>query len=63
MLNATVTSQSRLQTPQQFREIIVKTLNNGATVKLSDVARIELGAKAMPRSAGSTSIRVPVSPS
>ncbi len=45
MLNATVTSQSRLQTPAQFREIIVKTLNNGATVKLSDVARIELGAE------------------
>jgi len=45
MLNATVTSQSRLQTPEQFRAIIVKTLNNGATVKLSDVARIELGAE------------------
>jgi multidrug efflux pump len=45
MLNATVTSQSRLQTPEQFRQIIVKTLNNGATVKLSDVARIELGAE------------------
>ncbi len=45
MLNATVTSMSRLQTPEQFREIIVKTLNNGATVKLSDVARIELGAE------------------
>ncbi|MGE7206360.1 multidrug efflux RND transporter permease subunit [Sphingomonas sp. NPDC019816] len=45
MLNATVTSQSRLQTPEQFREIVVKTLNNGATVKLSDVARIELGAE------------------
>ncbi|MGR6328700.1 efflux RND transporter permease subunit [Sphingomonas sp. XXL09] len=45
MLNATVTAQSRLQTPEQFREIIVKTLNNGATVRLSDVARIELGAE------------------
>ena len=45
MLNATVTAQSRLQTPEQFREIIVKTLNSGATVRLSDVARIELGAE------------------
>ncbi|WP_210356876.1 multidrug efflux RND transporter permease subunit [Sphingomonas beigongshangi] len=45
MLNATVTAQSRLQTPEQFRQIIVKTLNNGATVRLSDVARIELGAE------------------
>jgi multidrug efflux pump len=45
MLNATVTAQSRLQTPEQFRNIIVKTLNSGATVRLSDVARIELGAE------------------
>jgi multidrug efflux pump len=45
MLNATVTAQSRLQTPEQFRQIIVKTLPTGATVRLSDVARIELGAE------------------
>ena len=45
MLNATVTAQSRLQTPEQFREIIVKTQSSGATVRLSDVARIELGAE------------------
>ncbi|EGY00472.1 Acriflavin resistance protein [Nitrospirillum viridazoti Y2] len=42
-LNATVTAMSRLQTPDQFRKIIVKTLTNGATVHLSDVARVELG--------------------
>ncbi|MFT3975849.1 MAG: efflux RND transporter permease subunit [Sphingomonas bacterium] len=45
MLNATVTAQSRLQTPEQFRQIILKTLPSGATVRLSDVARIELGAE------------------
>ena len=45
MLNATVTAQSRLTSPEQFRDIIVKTLNNGATVRLSDVGRIELGAE------------------
>ena len=45
MLNATVTSQSRLQTPEQFRQIVLKTLPSGATVRLSDVARIELGAE------------------
>ncbi|WP_375422188.1 multidrug efflux RND transporter permease subunit [uncultured Sphingomonas sp.] len=45
MLNATVTAQSRLQTAAQFAEIIVKTQNSGATVKLRDVARIELGAE------------------
>ncbi len=44
-LNATVTAQSRLQTPEQFRQIILKTLPSGATVRLSDVGRIELGAE------------------
>jgi multidrug efflux pump len=44
MLNATVTAQSRLQTPEQFRQIIVKADPSGARVLLSDVARVELGA-------------------
>lgn len=43
-LNVNVTAQSRLQTPEQFRAIVVKTLPSGATVRLSDVARVELGA-------------------
>jgi multidrug efflux pump len=42
-LNATVTAQSRLQTPAQFKAIILKTQPDGATVRLSDVARVELG--------------------
>jgi multidrug efflux pump len=45
MLNATVTAQSRLQTPEQFRNIIVKSDSSGARVLLSDVARVELGAE------------------
>ncbi len=45
MLNAVVTAQSRLQTPEQFANIILKTQSDGATVKLKDVARIELGAE------------------
>ncbi|WP_088332163.1 multidrug efflux RND transporter permease subunit [Sphingomonas mucosissima] len=45
MLNATVTAQSRLQTPQQFRDIILKTLPSGATVRVGDVARVELGSE------------------
>src|SRR5690348_3271486 len=45
MLNATVTAQSRLQTPEQFRNIIVKADPTGARVLLSDVARVELGAE------------------
>jgi multidrug efflux pump len=44
MLNATITAQSRLQTPEQFRNIIVKSDPSGARVLLSDVARVELGA-------------------
>jgi multidrug efflux pump len=43
-LDATVTAQSRLQTPDQFRNIIVKSDPSGARVLLSDVARVELGA-------------------
>ena len=45
MLNATVTSQSRLTTPAQFENIVLKTQNDGSTVFLRDVARVELGAE------------------
>jgi multidrug efflux pump len=45
MLNATVTASSRFQTPEQFRNIIVKADQSGARVRLSDVARVELGAE------------------
>jgi multidrug efflux pump len=44
-LNATVTAQSRLQTPQQFRDIILKSETGGATVRIGDVATAELGAE------------------
>jgi multidrug efflux pump len=44
-LNATITAQSRLQTPEQFGAIILKTSSGGATVHLRDVARIELGSE------------------
>jgi multidrug efflux pump len=44
MLDATVTAQSRLQSPDQFRNIIVKADPTGARVLLSDVAKVELGA-------------------
>jgi len=45
MLNATVTAQSKLQTPEQFREIVLKTDPSGASVRLGDVSRVELGAE------------------
>ena len=44
-LDATVTAQSRLSTPDQFRNIVVKTQTDGSVVRLADVARIELGAE------------------
>jgi multidrug efflux pump len=45
MLNATVTASSRFQTVNEFRDIIVKAESSGARVRLSDVARVELGAE------------------
>jgi multidrug efflux pump len=44
-LNATITAQSQLQTPEQFRNIILKTETGGAVVRLGDVARVEIGAE------------------
>ncbi|MFA6264933.1 MAG: efflux RND transporter permease subunit [Pseudolabrys sp.] len=44
-LNATVTAQSRLQTAEQFRNIILKSATEGSLVRLSDVATVELGAE------------------
>ncbi|UTY58518.1 efflux RND transporter permease subunit [Massilia sp. erpn] len=44
-LNATVTAQSRLQTPEQFGAILLKTAASGATVHLRDVATMALGAE------------------
>jgi multidrug efflux pump len=42
-LTATVRAQSRLQTVEQFSNIILKTTSDGGQVKLSDVARVEMG--------------------
>jgi multidrug efflux pump len=44
-LNATVTAQSKFQTADQFRAIIVKHDVGGATVRLGDVATVELGSE------------------
>lgn len=43
-LNATVTAKSRLQTPEQFQNIILKSDSNGSLVRLNDVATVEIGA-------------------
>ena len=44
-LNAPVTAQSRLRTPQQFRDIMLRVNADGSAVRLGDVARVELGAE------------------
>ena len=44
-LNATITAQSRLHTAAQFGKILLKTTSGGATVRLKDVAHIELGSE------------------
>ena len=45
MLSAIVTERSRLTTPDQFRQVIVKTQSDGSVVLLKDVARVELGSE------------------
>jgi multidrug efflux pump len=45
MLNATVTAKSRLQSPEEFRNILIRTQPSGARVLLGDVARVELGSE------------------
>jgi hydrophobe/amphiphile efflux-1 (HAE1) family protein len=44
-LNATIRSQTRLRSEQQFEDIVLRTLASGAEVRLRDVARIELGSE------------------
>ncbi len=44
-LNATINAQDRLQTPEQFRNILVRGGTDGSELRLGDVARVELGAE------------------
>jgi multidrug efflux pump len=42
-LNATVTALGRLQTPEEFRNIVLRSTASGSTLRLGEVARVELG--------------------
>ncbi len=42
-LNATITAQDRLQTPEQFRDIVLRSGGDGSVLRLGDVARVEIG--------------------
>ena len=44
-LNATINSQSLLQTPEQFRDITLRVNQDGSEVTLGDVATVEMGAE------------------
>lgn len=42
-LNASIIAQTRLKTPEEFRNITLKVNQDGSMVRLKDVARVELG--------------------
>ena len=42
-LNATIIGKTRLQTPEQFENILLKVNPDGSQVRLKDVAKVELG--------------------
>jgi HAE1 family hydrophobic/amphiphilic exporter-1/multidrug efflux pump len=44
-MTLSVTAQTRLSDPEQFKRIVLKTGENGEIVRLSDVARVEMGAR------------------
>ncbi len=44
-LNAVIVTSGRLSTPEEFGNIIVRTNPDGSTLRVKDVARVELGAQ------------------
>ncbi len=44
-LNAPINARGRLQTPEQFRDIVVRSNPDGSLLVLGDVARVELGSE------------------
>ncbi|PXW91977.1 HAE1 family hydrophobic/amphiphilic exporter-1/multidrug efflux pump [Sphaerotilus hippei] len=44
-LNATISAQTRLKTAAEFENILLRTSTAGSSVRLKDVARIELGSE------------------
>jgi len=44
-LNAVIVTRSRLSTPEEFGDILVRTLPDGSAVRVKDVARVELGSE------------------
>jgi multidrug efflux pump len=44
-LNAVIVTRSKLSTPEEFGDVIVRANADGSTVRIKDVARVELGAQ------------------
>ena len=44
-LNATISAQERLQTPEQFAAIVLRSNPDGSVLRLGDIARVEIGAE------------------
>ena len=44
-INITVMLQSLLQTPEEFRNLLIKTTPDGGSIRVGDVARVEMGAQ------------------
>jgi len=42
-LNAVISAQERLQTPEEFRAIVLRSNPDGSVLRLGDVARVEIG--------------------
>jgi multidrug efflux pump len=67
-VSATIVVPGQLSTPEQFGDIVLRSTPDGATVRLKDVARVELNAQTFASSARlngkpSTGIGVQLSPS
>jgi hydrophobe/amphiphile efflux-1 (HAE1) family protein len=45
MLNATITAQTRLETPEQFENILLRVNSDGSQIRVRDVARVEIGSE------------------
>src|SRR3989338_8251484 len=50
-INAVIGSRGRLATPEEFGDIVVRANPDGSSVRLRDIARVELGAQDYSRSA------------
>ena len=44
-MNAVIVTKTRLSTPEEFGNVIIKANADGSTVRVKDVARVELGAQ------------------